>query len=61
MTLLISMVLNKKLCFPRKNAISAMLALAVIQTFLQYVFYYLGLANTTGVKGAILSLSLIHI
>ncbi len=55
MTLLISMFLNKKLCFPRKNAISAMLALAVIQTFLQYVFYYLGLANTTGVKGAILS------
>ncbi len=55
MTLLISVFLNRKLSFPGKRAVPGMLALAVVQTFLQYVFYYIGLANTTGVKGAILS------
>ncbi len=55
MTLLISIVLNKKLLFPKKNALPCMVSLAGVQTFLQYIFYYIGLANTTGVKGAILS------
>lgn len=55
LTLLISVFLNKKLSFPKKNALPGMFSLAVVQTFLQYVFYYIGLARTTGVKGAILS------
>lgn len=31
-----------------------LLALGILQTTLQYVFFYIGLSNTTGVKGSIL-------
>lgn len=55
MTLLISLALNKKLSFTPKNTTPIMLALAFVQTFLQYIFYYIGLANTTGVIGSVLS------
>ncbi len=55
MTLLISLLLNKKLSFTPRNATPVMLALALVQTFLQYIFYHIGLANTTGVTGSVIS------
>ena len=44
----ISLKINKK-------AFIELLSLGVLQTSLQYFFFYNGLANTTGIKGAILS------
>ncbi len=39
----------------KKRTWSGILLLGFIQTFLQYVFYYIGMAHVTGVKGAILN------
>jgi len=38
-----------------KKNISELFALGVFQTTLQYIFFYIGLSNTTGVKGSILN------
>ncbi len=40
--------------FSRKS-FSRLLMLGIIQTTLQYIFFYIGLANTTGVKGSIMN------
>ncbi len=42
-------------CFRRKGLFKAIFCLALFQTFGQYFFYYIGLANTTGVIASILS------
>lgn len=41
--------------WPETGLWRGILALAATQTAIQYIFYYLGLANTTGVKGSVLS------
>ena len=51
--LLGSLVRGKPL-FPKKNAWDCVLITAALQTVLQYIFYYIGFANTTGVKGSII-------
>ena len=38
-----------------KWPLSGIFLVAFVQTFLQYVFYYVGMAHVTGVKGAILN------
>lgn len=38
-----------------KKNISELFVLGVFQTTLQYIFFYIGLSNTTGVKGSILN------
>ena len=40
---------------PEKSAWSAILMICAVQTVLQYVFYYLGVGNTSGVRGSVLS------
>lgn len=45
----------KKLLIPTHKALPAVLVLALFQTILQYYFYYVGLAHTSGVNGAILT------
>lgn len=49
-----SIILNKKLILPKRAEWKGIIILGIIQTFLQYVFYYIGLSNTSGSKGAIL-------
>lgn len=51
-------------CFVSKYSIKVskknfyrLLLLGIIQTFIQYIFFYLGLSNTTGIKGSIISSS----
>jgi len=46
---------NRDILFPSKKNIPSILVLGLFQTTLQYVFFYIGLANTTGAKGAILN------
>ncbi len=40
---------------PSKAAIPKVFKLCLLQTVLQYVFFYIGLAHTTGVKGSIVN------
>ncbi len=54
-TVLIFSIANKKLLYPKAENLGKIGAVAVFQTVLQYIFFYIGLANTSGVKGTILS------
>lgn len=57
MTWLIAAESARKLPLPKKEIWGKVAVLGLIQTTMQYVFFYLALANITGVKGAILSAS----
>lgn len=50
----IGSVLGKRLLLPRKSAWGKIAMLSLFQTIIQYVFFYVGLANTTGVKASII-------
>lgn len=56
-TLLISVIQNKK--FPRLPAsnIKGILLVSLFQTILEYLFFYISLSHITGVKGSILTAS----
>lgn len=54
MTLAVSIMLQKKLVVPERQHWSGIALLGIVQTTCQYIFFYLGLAGTTGVKGSIL-------
>lgn len=54
MTLAVSVVLQKRLVIPQRRRWGGIAQLGLVQTTGQYIFFYLGLANTTGVKGSIL-------
>ncbi len=54
-TVIIYSVARKKLLFPKKENLTRVATVAAFQTVLQYIFFYIGLANTTGVKGTIAS------
>lgn len=54
MALLIGSIGQKKLLVPTRRAIPKIGVISLFQTILQYFFYYIGLAHTTGVKAAII-------
>lgn len=54
MTLLFGSVSQKRLLLPTKAALPKIAVISLFQTVLQYFFYYIGLARTTGVKTAII-------
>lgn len=54
-TVIIYSIARKKLLFPKKENFLKVANVAAFQTVLQYIFFYVGLANTTGVKGTIAS------
>ncbi|MGN1031637.1 MAG: DMT family transporter [Butyricicoccaceae bacterium] len=53
--LLVARLLMKRSVRPRRQQWKGILALGLVQTTLQYVFFYVGLSNTTGVKGSVLT------
>ncbi|WP_303866433.1 DMT family transporter [Acetobacterium wieringae] len=55
MTWLITRAYNKKNVVPSGADWRNIISLGVVQTTLQYVFFYIGLANTTGVKASIIN------
>lgn len=55
LTIIVCCVMNKKLTYPNKKNITGIGILGIIQTTIQYIFYYIGMANTTGVKGSIIN------
>ncbi len=55
LTILIYSIARGKLLYPKKENIGRVLKLSSFQTVIQYVFFYIGLANTSGVKGTVIS------
>ena len=54
-TVMIYSLARRKFLFPKKENIHRVLTVSVFQTVVQYIFFYIGLANTTSVKGTIAS------
>lgn len=55
LTILFGSLLSKKTLIPKKKSIPSIVKLAMVQTILQYVFFYIGHAHTSGVKAAIIN------
>ena len=55
LTIVIYSIGRKKVLLPKPNNVGRILLVGVFQTIVQYVFFYIGLANTSGVKGTVLS------
>lgn len=46
---------NKCLCRLEREMFPKVFALGMVQTFIQYFFFYIGMGNVTGVKGSIIN------
>lgn len=57
LTIAIGSILSKKILLPVKTSWSMVFKLCLIQTVMQYFLFYIGLANTTGVKSSIIEAS----
>jgi len=55
LTVLIYSIARKKFLLPKKENLKSIATVSCFQTVLQYLFFYIGLSNTTGVKGAVIS------
>lgn len=55
LTVLIYSVARRKVLVPKLENTPRILLVSLFQTVLQYIFFYVGLQNTTGVKGTIAS------
>ncbi|MBQ3038907.1 MAG: DMT family transporter [Clostridia bacterium] len=54
-TVLIYSIARRKFLFPKPKNITKVATISCFQTIIQYIFFYIGLANTSGVKGTIAS------
>ena len=54
-TVFIYSIGRRKFLYPSKENFGKVLHVSAFQTVLQYIFFYVGLSNTSGVKGTILS------
>lgn len=57
LTILIGSIGKRKLLLPSVDSFSQIVVLSVFQTILQYTFFYLGLARTTGMKSSVITAS----
>lgn len=55
LTIIFGSILIRKPIVPKKKSIAPIAKLAMVQTILQYVFFYIGHAHTSGVKAAIIN------
>jgi drug/metabolite transporter (DMT)-like permease len=54
LAIIIGSVLQRRVLIPRKEELPHIGCLALLQTILQYLFFYIGLAHTSGVKASII-------
>lgn len=54
LTLVIGSLVKGKILVPKKQSYGKIVTLCMFQTVAQYVFFYIGLANTSGVKASII-------
>lgn len=52
-TIIIGSILQRRILVPQKAQLGKVGCLAMLQTVLQYLFFYMGLAHTSGVKSSI--------
>ena len=55
LTIIIFSIARRRILIPKPRNIGRILTVSVFQTVIQYIFFYLGLAYTTGVKGTVTS------
>lgn len=55
LTILFGSLISRRVLVPKKGSAPSIIKLAMVQTVLQYVFFYIGHAHTTGVKAAIIN------
>lgn len=55
LALFIACILNKKFVVPKTAMLPQIALLGFVQTTIQYVFFYIGLSHTTGVKASIIT------
>ena len=55
LTVVLFSLIEKKPLLPHRGAVGKIGVLAVFQTILQYIFFYLGLAYTTGERGSVIN------
>lgn len=54
-TVAIYSIARKKVLYPKRENLDKVAVIALFQTVIQYFFFYIGLANTSGAKGTIIS------
>lgn len=54
MVIMIGSVISKKPLIPKLREVPKVMSLSLFQTILQYLFFYIGLANTSGVKSSVI-------
>lgn len=54
LAILMGSIMQKEILIPKKKEWPLVFKLSIFQTILQYVFFYIGLAHTTGVKSSII-------
>lgn len=54
LTVFFGSLMKKKVLIPKPTDFAMILKLSVFQTIVQYLFFYIGLAHTTGVKSSII-------
>ena len=47
--------IGKKIIIPKKKDLLPVMSLGIVQTTLQYIFFYIGLSNATGTKSSVIS------
>lgn len=55
LTVIIYSIARRRVLVPKKENVGRIAIVCVFQTIVQYFFFYVGLANTSGVKGTIIS------
>lgn len=55
LTIAIYSIARKRVLIPKKENVTKILTVGLFQTVIQYIFFYIGLANTSGVKGTVAS------
>lgn len=54
LTIFVGSLFRRRLLCPSRKAVPKVVSLALLQTVIQYLFFYIGLAHTTGVKASII-------
>lgn len=55
LTILLGSLLHRKLLLPKRGSGGMILALALVQTVIQYIFFYVGLSRAPGFKASIIA------
>ncbi|MCC8097306.1 MAG: DMT family transporter [Eubacterium sp.] len=61
LTVIIGSVLNRGVLIPKKTSLKLVFKLCFFQTVAQYIFFYIGLAHTSGVKASIIEGSIVFL